>query len=81
MGDSLSGISSVQLVPSFDDREVVSQLKLALQRAERLRAAVAYWLVGREELGPDLVKTLRGNGFLCVDIHLPTDIDRLCEMA
>jgi hypothetical protein len=78
---SLTGITDITLVPTFDYREVVGLLRGALNQAECLRAAVAYWCVGTKELGPDLVRSLRGKGFLCVDIHLPTDIDRLCAMA
>ena len=81
MAGSLTGITDIALVPTFDSREVVGRLRGALRQAESLRASVAYWCVGTKELGPDLVRSLRGNGFLCVDIHLPTDIDRLCSMA
>lgn len=81
MPNSLTGITDIQLVPSFQVREVVRRLKGALREATCLRAAVAYWCVGTKELRPDLVRCLRGDGFLCVDIHLPTDIDPLCQMA
>jgi hypothetical protein len=81
MPGTTSGISDITLVPAFDDREVVSRLLASLRQAESLRAAVAYWCVGQKELGPDLARSLGGNGFLCVDIHLPTDIDRLSALA
>jgi hypothetical protein len=78
---STAGITDISLIPTFEYREVVGRLRAALREAECLRAAVAYWCVGVNELGPDLVRSLSGGGFLCVDIHLPTDIDRLCTMA
>ncbi len=80
MADSLNGVTDIEFVPGFDYREIVGRLKPALQTSEKLRAAVAYWCVGNKELGPNLSERLSDNGFLCVDIHLPTDIDRLCQM-
>jgi len=79
--DSIAGITEVELVPPFDDRVVAHRLQASLQTSTTLRAAVAYWCVGPKELGPDLVPPLSGDGFLCADIHLPTDIDRLCQMV
>ena len=80
MPSSLTGVTDIEFVPVFDDREVVGRLQPAIKGANRLRAAVAYWCVGISELGASLVDRLSGDGFLCVDIHLPTDIDRLCQM-
>jgi hypothetical protein len=79
--DSIAGITEVELVPPFDDRVVAHRLQASLQTSTTLRAAVAYWCVGPKELGPNLVPRLGGDGFLCADIHLPTDIDRLCQMV
>lgn len=80
MPTSVGGITTIEFVPAFDSRAVVGRLQSALQSSDKLRAAVAYWCVGTAELGPILVSRLSGDGFLCVDIHLPTDIDRLCQM-
>ena len=80
MPSSLTGVTDIEFVPAFDHREVVGRLQSAILGANRLRAAVAYWCVGTSELGASLVDRLSGDGFLCVDIHLPTDIDRLCQM-
>lgn len=77
---STSGVSDIEFVPAFDHREVVGRLQSAILGSNRLRAAVAYWCLGISELGAGLVERLSGDGFLCVDIHLPTDIDRLCQM-
>jgi hypothetical protein len=80
MANSLNGITDIEFVPGFDYREVVGKLQPTLRASDKLRAAVAYWCVGIKEVGPALVERLSGDGFLCVDIHLPTDIDRLCQM-
>ncbi len=81
MGGSVAGISEIELVPPFDDREVVRRLQSSLRQSTSMRAAVAYWCVDHKRVGADLIRCLSGEGYLCVDIHLPTDIDRLCEMV
>ena len=77
----MKDISSIDLIPGVDDREVVSRLGAALEHAVSLQAAVAYWCVGPTQFGPNLEKRLGGGGFLCVDVHLPTDIDVLASMV
>ncbi len=81
MKSEMKDIQSVELIPGRGDGEVVSSLRASLKTAASLRAAVAYWCVGPKQLGPDLVKRLGGDGFLCVDVHLPTDIDILATMV
>lgn len=81
MSSSIAGVTDIELVPVFEDRAVAARLQTLLGQCTSLRAAVAYWCVGSKELGPDLVPRLSGDGFLCVDIHLPTDIDRLSQMV
>jgi len=75
------GIQSIELVPSTKSGEVASSLRTSLRTSSSLRAAVAYWCVGPKQLGPQLVPRLSGDGFLCVDIHLPSDVDILAEMS
>jgi hypothetical protein len=77
----MRGISNVELMPDGSEREIASRLRHSLASSRSLRAAVAYWCIGIDELGAELVARLSGDGFLCVDIHLPTDIDRLAEMV
>jgi hypothetical protein len=78
---SSDGVNNIELVPEITGHEVASRLRRSLKESASLRAAVAYWCVGIAELGQDIVGRLRGDGFLCVDIHLPTDIDKLEEMV
>jgi hypothetical protein len=77
----MTGIHSIDLVPGSHKGEVASTLRTSLKTAAWLRAAIAYWCVGPKQLGPDLIKRLSGEGFLCVDVHLPTDIDVLAQMV
>jgi hypothetical protein len=77
----MKDITSIELVPGSQGGEVASSLRASLEGAASLRAAVAYWCVGPKQLGPELVARLSGDGFLCVDVHLPTDIDILAKMV
>ena len=52
-----------------------------MDSAAGLSAAVAYWTVGPNFVSPNLsARIAPRNGFLCVDLHLPTDIDNLAEL-
>ncbi len=77
----MKDILTIELVPGSQGGEVASSLRTSLERAASLRAAIAYWCVGPKQLGPELVPRLSGDGFLCVDVHLPTDIDILAKMV
>jgi len=77
---TLRGMTSVRLVPDPHDPGVLSAIEARLAGAESLRAAVAFWRLDIPELSGNLIRVLSGRGFLCVDIHLPTDIDVLCDM-
>jgi hypothetical protein len=77
----MKDILTIELVPGSQGGEVASSLRTSVERAASLRAAIAYWCVGPKQLGPELVPRLSGDGFLCVDVHLPTDIDILAKMV
>ena len=68
-----------QFLPrSWDDRSINQQLDATIQRAQNLYGAVAYWTIGPEVLHHRLVELLRHpESFCCVDLHLPTDVDKL----
>lgn len=54
----------------------------ALARAQYMQAGIGYWTISETLLGPDLARTLSDDdGFVCVDLHLPTDIDALAALA
>jgi hypothetical protein len=67
---------------SWDDRSIVRPLDATISRAHRLYGAVAYWTIGPEVLHARLVELLRQpESFCCVDLHLPTDVDKLNEFV
>jgi hypothetical protein len=76
------GIINVRLVPSWNSPDVRRHLALALQAAQALRSAIAYCTVDADFLGPNLCSRLKQpHGYLCVDVHLPTDIDELAQLV
>jgi hypothetical protein len=76
------GILSVKLTPQWDSPSIRSSLQVSLSKSALLQAAVAFWTVSDKLLGCRISPALRHqSGFLCVDLHLPTDIDALASLA
>lgn len=72
------GIIQLELLPDVEAASVIDRLDAAIQKATSARFAVAYWTVGPEDVSSHLARVLgHDNGFLCVDIHYPTDLDQL----
>ena len=72
---------SPELVPPVDHPQVLDRLRRNIEESSRIRAAIAYWCIPPSAVSDSLVSRLGGDGFLCVDIHLPTNIDILCDMV
>ena len=62
MPNPLNGISDIELLPTFNFRQVVGRLQSSLRDAESLRAAVAYWCVGINQVGSALVEAIMWSG-------------------
>jgi HKD family nuclease len=74
--------NNIELLPLWQPSEVHTRLANVLNKAESLRAAVAFWTVEPHYVSHQLSDRLGGkNGFLCVDYHLPTDIDELADLT
>ena len=55
-----------------------TRLAASIARADLLQAAVAYWKVDSSLFGHELTNRISPpHGFLCIDLHRPTDIDAL----
>ena len=75
-------IIDIAFLPPWDAPEIKKRLLRSLEKASAMRGAVAYWTVGADFLGPLLAARLANpNGYICVDIHLPTDLDELARLA
>ncbi len=76
------GLLEINLLPAWDSPNVRLKLKSALSRSQLLQAAVAYWTVNDKMFGSCLPRALsHASGFLCVDLHPPTDIDALASLV
>lgn len=78
---TLSGINSIELVPDFNSPSIVKKLQRTIAQSKLLRSAIAYWTLPFDKMSEDLPQKLSGDGFLCVDINYPTNIDELKRIA
>lgn len=78
---ALSGIESIDIVPDPDYPSVVKRLRNSISKSDTLRAAVAYWTIESDKISDKLALKFSGEGFLCVDINYPTDIDDLNRLS
>jgi len=78
----MDGILNLELTPDWYHPDVRSRLADAVKKAKAIRASIAYWTVATDFVDDLLAERLSGpDGFLCVDYHLPTDIDQLARLA
>ena len=76
------GIFEIKLLPAWSPSNIQAVLKSALSRSQFLQAGIAYWTVNDQIFGSSLPRALRDdNGFVCVDLHPPTDIDALAALV
>lgn len=76
------GILDVSLLPTWSPSSVKAALTAALSRSTLLQAGIGYWTIDGALLGPDLVRaTQNESGFICVDLHPPTEVDALAALA
>lgn len=71
----------VDLMPPVPHGEVVTSVRASIRDCRSMKAAVAFWCVSAQQVDSNLPKRFGGAGFLCVDIHLPTDIDCLAGLV
>ena len=78
----MDDILSIRLIPEWDSPTVQGRLAASIARADLLQASIAYWTIDPALLGTALTKKISSpNGFLCVDLHRPTDIDALAALV
>jgi len=75
-------ILDIRLLPAWSPSHITDDLGAALARADFMQAGVAYWTVNPSIFGQPLAAALRrDDGFLCVDLHPPTDVDALAALV
>lgn len=78
----IDGILDIKIVPSWDGPNVRPALVSAIADSQLLQASIAYWTINGVLFDAALIQRLSPpNGFLCVDIHMPTDIDALASLV
>jgi hypothetical protein len=76
------GVIDVKLCPEWKSPSIHRALRASLSKRALLQGAVAYWTVPDGLLGNKVSPALKHeSAFMCVDIHLPTDIDALADLA
>jgi hypothetical protein len=76
--DDQIGIRNAELLPRPDSADIKLRLSQSIAQSQTMRAAVAYWTVGPDDVSPLLATRLsHPNSFLCVDVHFPTDLDQI----
>lgn len=82
MQSNNQGILSVDLLhPLGNPPAFFHRLQHSIRAATRMRAAVAFWTVGPNEVSNELANRLAmSDSFLCVDLHLPTSVDQLVTL-
>lgn len=74
--------ADIELLPAWNIPDVKKRLAAAVKSCEGLHASVAYWTVAPHFVTSTLATRLRApHGCLCVDLHLPTDIDQLASLV
>ena len=78
-----TGISGISLKPPLREADVSHKIAEAMDKAVRMRAVIAYWTITQDHFLSDSLGRLLGEpgSFLCVDIHKPTDLDVMAQMA
>ena len=77
---STVGVRNIQVCHA-DLSGVSAALAHRISNSERLRAAICYWTLAPDALSAYLADRLSGNGFLCVDLHLPTQLQPLRQLS
>ena len=76
------GILDIALLPAWSPSSVKAALTAALSRSTRLQAGIGSWTSDSALLGHVLVRAIQHeSGFVCVDLHPPTEVDALATMA
>ena len=63
-------------------KSILSDLKNTIDDSFNLRMAVAFWTIDPNRVSDSLIDLLSSrDSFACVDLHQPTNVDRICDMS
>jgi len=64
------------------EHATLPDLKKLIEKATALRMIVAFWTIKSEIVSQSLADLLaEDDSFACVDMHLPTNVDYICDIA
>lgn len=68
-------------MPELVTTGALERLKGLSEQSSSIQAAVAYWCLPPDQLGPGFARGVaQPDGFLCCDLHSPTSLDCLTEL-
>lgn len=72
---------TVELVPETPQNSVSKQIISLTQQSLVTRGIISFWSISHRELGENFIPSISKSGYICADIHTPTNIDRLNEIC
>ena len=73
--------AKIEILPKSPGESVLETLNDLISKSKEIYAAISYWTIDHRILDENFIKSIGKPGFLCVDIHYPTNIDVLLRMA
>jgi hypothetical protein len=73
-------LDQVELLPIKPQSSIQDRIRGLVERSTTIRGAVAFWALPSISFGNEFAEKISGNGFLCVDIQRPTNIDALVNL-
>lgn len=70
----------VELLPITPQSSIQDRIRTLVDSATTIRGAVAFWALSSISYGSEFAGKIGGEGFLCVDIQRPTNIDALVDL-
>lgn len=61
--------------------DVFDALNKLIHESICIKAAISFWSLNYKRLDNSFLEKIKGDGFLCVDINSPTNIDTVCDIA
>jgi tetratricopeptide (TPR) repeat protein len=73
--------AQIEILPTLPGESVLETLNELISQSKEVYAAISYWTIDHRILHKNFIKSISEPGFLCIDIHYPTNIDVLLPMA
>lgn len=71
----------VEFLPIMPRSSVIENLNELIRNSLFCRGIVSFWSINHRLLDSTFIQKISGEGYLCVDIHRPTNVYSICGMA